>query len=255
MERFRAGLPSRVRARTPRAVRAWWASRRDARRPARRSVGNAVEVRRLPSRARTVLLTFDAGADAGSTSEILELLAAEGIPAGFGLTRRWAEEYPDLVRRIAADGHTIINHSDDHPSFTGYSTGEAPLDTAERVAQLERTDAVLRDLTGTGTRPWFRPPFGDLDASVLDDVGRAGWNRAVLWTLDSLGWKGLSASEITARCLDAAEPGAIYLFHVGSQSADGAALPAIVAGLRAAGYRFDAVVAVDPDRPHPQRNR
>jgi peptidoglycan/xylan/chitin deacetylase (PgdA/CDA1 family) len=111
----------------------------------------------------------------------------------------------------------------------------------ERLDQLARTDAVLTRVTGHSTQPWFRPPYGDYDASVNRDVAAAGYRYNVLWTVDSLGWQGLSPAAISARCLQRAEPGAIYLFHVGAASQDAAALPAIIAGLREQGYAFGTV--------------
>ncbi len=205
--------------------------------------GPAVQIRRGNPNRMDVALTFDAGSDAGSTTAILNTLAAAGIRASFGLTGAWAAAHPDLVRRIVADGHQVLNHSYDHPSFTGYSTGKAPLDRAQRIDQLARTEAVLGPLGATG-RPWFRPPYGDTDASVEADVGAAGYGYEVMWTIDSLGWKGIPVDQIVARCVDGAVPGAILLLHVGSGSADGAALPAIIDGLRARGYGFTTVAGV-----------
>ena len=183
--------------------------------------GPAVQVRRGNPDRRTVALTFDAGSDVGSAVTILDTLAARGIHASFGMTGAWAEAHPDLVRRIVADGHQLLNHSYDHPSFTGASTGRAPLSAAERADQLLRTEALLATL-GATTRPWFRPPYGDTNASVDADIGAVGFHYDVLWTVDSLGWKGIPVDQIVARSLQGAVPGAILLFHVGSGSADGA---------------------------------
>jgi peptidoglycan/xylan/chitin deacetylase (PgdA/CDA1 family) len=86
--------------------------------------------------------------------------------------------------------------------------------------------------------PWFRPPYGDLDTSVLRDAGGAGYRWALMWTVDSLGWKGLSVPAITERCAKGAVNGAIFLFHVGSASLDGAALPGLIARFRRGGWRL-----------------
>ena len=59
-----------------------------------------------------------------------------------------------------------------------------------------------------------------------------------MWTVDSLGWKGLAPSDVVTRCLERAEPGAILMFHVGSASTDAAALPDIIDGLADDGYAF-----------------
>ena len=195
---------------------------------------------------RTVALTFDAGADVGFASEILDVLERSGIRATFGITGRWAESHPDLVRRMASAGHLVMNHSYEHRSFTGISARPAVLSPAERRNDVERTDEVISNLTGRTTRPWFRPPYGDYDASVNIAVGSLGYRYNVLWTVDSLGWQGLSPSAIIRRCLDGAVPGAILLFHVGSQSHDAAALPDIIAGLRRAGYDLGTVADLIP---------
>jgi len=208
--------------------------------------GAALVVRRGDASRMVVALTFDAGADAGYTSQILDTLSANGIVAGFGMTGRWAEQYPQLLGRIVDEGHELINHSYDHQSFTGYSTDSEPLSQAGRWAQLDRTEAIVQQLTGATTLPYFRPPYGDYDASVNADVGARGYRYNVMWTVDSLGWNGLSADEIVARCLSLAEPGAVYIFHVGSQSQDGPALQRVIDGLRAAGYTFVPLSAFAP---------
>ncbi|HXK33764.1 MAG TPA: polysaccharide deacetylase family protein, partial [Dehalococcoidia bacterium] len=119
-----------------------------------------------------------------------------------------------------------------------FSTDTPPLAYEERALELARTERTVYRLTGRSTLPYFRPPFGDLDDSVLADVGREGYAYAVMWTVDTLGWDGLAAPAIVARGLALAEPGAIFIMHVGSASQDAAALPDLVAGLRAAGYGF-----------------
>jgi peptidoglycan/xylan/chitin deacetylase (PgdA/CDA1 family) len=185
-----------------------------------------------------IAFTFDAGSDAGYTAQILDTLAANGVFATFGMTGRFAETYPDLVRRMVHEGHTLINHTYDHASFTGNSTGAAALTRDERFTELDQTESIIRNLTGATTYPYFRPPYGDYDQSVLDDVGARGYAYTVMWTLDSRGWMGIPAPAITQRCLDSAEPGAIYIFHVGSASQDGPALQGIIDGLRAKGYEI-----------------
>lgn len=206
----------------------------------------ALEIVRGDPGRNVVALTFDAGADAGYTLEILDTLRAEGIKAGFGITGVWAEENPSLVAAIAAGGHLLMNHSYDHPSFTGLSTGMAPLTREERIDQLQRADAVIRAAAGVTSRPYFRAPFGDTDISVLCDIADAGYLYAVRWTVDTLGWNGASAEAIVQRAVANAQPGAVYIMHVGSESADGVALPQLIAALRAEGYSFGTVAEILP---------
>jgi peptidoglycan/xylan/chitin deacetylase (PgdA/CDA1 family) len=190
---------------------------------------------------RVVALTFDAGSDAGHTASILAELRREGVRASFSVTGLWAEQHPDLLNAIAADGHLLMNHTYDHASFTGLSTGEAPLTAAQRGLELSRTETTVYHLAGRTTRPYFRPPYGDLDAGVQQDAADDGYGVIVMWTVDSLGWRGATADAIVERCLDQTEPGAIFVMHVGSESADGDALPRVIEGLRAAGYSFATI--------------
>lgn len=190
-----------------------------------------------------IALTFDAGADRGYTGEILDILADEGIRASFGMTGVWAEDNPDLVVRMHQEGHHLINHSWDHPHFPEITTGK-------RLDQLRRTDDIVFSLTGVHTRPYFRPPFGEYDASVLADLAAEGYTTMVMWTVDTLGWNGYSADQITQRVLVGAAPGAIMLMHVGAASEDAAALPVMIDELRARGYGF-ATVAELAGAPSP----
>jgi peptidoglycan/xylan/chitin deacetylase (PgdA/CDA1 family) len=193
---------------------------------------------------RVVALTFDAGADPGFTAQILDTLGARRVRATFGITGQWAEQNSDLVRRMAAEGYQVINHTWDHSSFTGRSSGAGPLNEGQRLDQIRRTDDLIQQLTGQTTRPWFRPPYGDYDDSVNAVLGTAGYRYNAMWTVDSLGWMRVPTDDIVQRCLGRAVPGAIYLFHVGSQSQDAAALPAIIGGLEQAGYSFGTLTEV-----------
>jgi peptidoglycan-N-acetylglucosamine deacetylase len=205
------------------------------------SAGPATVVYHGDMSRRMVALTFDAGADPGYTGEILDTLRREGVRATFGMTGLWAERNRDLLLAITADGHALINHSYDHASFTGLSTEKPPLTAEERAFEMSRTETTVYHLSGRTTRPYFRPPFGDIDAGVQRDVGAAGYSTIVMWTVDSQGWNHASADQIVARCIAQASPGAIYVMHVGAESEDAAALPRVIEGLRAAGYAFGTI--------------
>lgn len=191
----------------------------------------ALVIDRGTSGRHEVALTFDAGSDVGFAEAILDYLDAEGIRVSFGMTGSWAEDNPALVARMADAGHVLMNHTASHPHMTAISSDD-------RLAELASADATVSAITGRSMQPYFRPPFGEYDASVLADIARAGYTYSVMWTVDSLGWKGLDPDDVTQRCLDRAVDGAILMFHVGSASTDFEALPDIVAGLRADGYSF-----------------
>ncbi len=187
-----------------------------------------------------VALTFDAGDDRGFTEEILDTLEEYGVLATFGVTGNWVDNNPDLVARILAGGHQIINHTWSHESFTGASDASAGITTfSDREAELESTNGVIMAAgDGYDTRPYWRPPFGDYDQSVLEDTATIGYNLMIMWSCDSLGWDGLTADEINERCTDTAEAGDIILMHVGAASQDAAALPVMIETLLAAGFEL-----------------
>jgi len=187
-----------------------------------------------------VALTFDAGDDRGFTEEILDILLENGVVATFGVTGNWVDNNPDLVARMVAEGHQVINHTWSHNSLTGFSDdSEGITGFGDREAELESTNGVVMAATGGyDTRPYWRPPFGDYDDSVLEDAAAIGYDLMIMWSCDSLGWNGLSAAEINERCTDTAEAGSIILMHVGESSQDAAALPEMIEKLRANGFDF-----------------
>ena len=204
----------------------------------------AVVIAKGTTNQRVVALTFDAGSDPGFTTQILDELAARHVTATFGITGLWAQANPGLVRRIAAAGNQIVNHSWDHRSFTGVSTNTTPL-TSDQIAQeLTRTDNLIRQLTGHGTAGWFRPPYGDRNSAVDAAAGAAGYRWELMWTVDTLGWKGVAPDTVVQRALAYLAPGEIILMHVGSASTDAAALPALLTALQARGYGFVTVSAL-----------
>lgn len=198
------------------------------------SAADVWNLRQFETDERVMVLTFDAGADVGYTVEILDLLAAEGIHASFGMTGPWAENNPDLIQRIVDEGHHLINHTWSHPHMP-------QLTSEERVDEILSLETLLRDMAGVELTPYFRPPFGEYDDATLTDLASHGYTINVMWTIDTLGWNGLTAAEINARVMDGAAPGAIVLMHVGSQSQDAVALPNMISQLREQGYSFATV--------------
>ncbi|HLJ68179.1 MAG TPA: polysaccharide deacetylase family protein [Chloroflexota bacterium] len=187
--------------------------------------------------SHVVALTFDAGADRGYAARILQILERNHIHATFGMTGVWAKANGDLVRRMIRDGDVLVNHTYDHRSFTGYSTKTAALTRQQRTWEITQADRVIRSEVGRNAKPYFRPPYGDYDQATLTLLLSLGYRYMVMWTVDSLGWEGLSAPAIIQRCMSLLRPGAIYLMHVGIQSQDAAALPSFLTALKRAGYR------------------
>lgn len=201
--------------------------------------GSLLTVARGPSERLEVALTFDAGADTGYAADILDLLQAYGIKATFGMTGVWAEQHPDLVRRIVNEGHQLMNHTYDHPSFTGASTGAEPQTYDSMLSQLNRTEQIVWDIAGYEMKPYVRPPYGDIGPMTSGFLVDAGYYVNVMWTCDSYGWKGWDAAEIVPHCTTDIGPGEIILLHVGASApGDFESLPGMIDVFSQAGYSF-----------------
>jgi len=197
----------------------------------------ALQLRKGTNGRKVVALTFDAGSDAGFASQILDTLKAENTKASFGMTGKWAEQNPEVFRRIVADGHHLVNHTYSHKSWTGFSSSTALLNREARVAELDKAEQVFKSLAGVTAKPWFRPPYGDVDNETDKLLGQMGYKYDALWTVDSLGWMGKTPAQIVENCRKGFVPGGILLFHVGSQSQDANALVQIIKEIRAAGLQ------------------
>ncbi|MFN8664287.1 MAG: polysaccharide deacetylase family protein [Thermomicrobiales bacterium] len=189
-----------------------------------------------------VALTFDAGADTGYAPQILDYLQNEGIKATFGMTGQWAEANPELVQRMVNEGHQLINHTWDHASLTGANTGMPPMTPEEVTQELASTEDLVRNLTGYEMRPYFRPPYGDYDATSLGHLYENGYYLTIWWTCDSHGWAGWGSQEIIDYCTTNLAEDEILLLHVGAAAAgDFEALPGLIQFFRDNGYSFVTV--------------
>jgi peptidoglycan/xylan/chitin deacetylase (PgdA/CDA1 family) len=198
-------------------------------------------VTKVKARDKAVALTFDDGPNPDATPLILDALRDRGVKATFFILGRHAEQWPDLVRRVANEGHTIGNHGWHH-----------------RKLHFKSPEYVRRDLEmGTtaivdacGVRPTlFRAPHG-FRSPWVTAIARSLGQRTVGWSLGVWDSALPGADVIVQRTVEGARPGSILLLHDGDgydprgdrmQTAQ--AVPEIVDRLLAEGYRFDPLVA------------
>lgn len=185
--------------------------------------------------SKVVALTFDDGADGTNINKILSILSTHKVKATFFLTGSGAEHHPQGIKNIAAAGHQLANHSYSHPDFR-------TLTAAQMKSQLDRTETIIKNLTGKTTKPIFRAPFGSVNAAVLSGVGAAGYGYTLQWNIDTIDWRGDSATTITNKVVNNIVPGSIVLMHTGAgASGTPTALPNIITQLKAKGYSFVTV--------------
>ena len=180
-----------------------------------------------------IAITFDDGPDPVLTPRLLDLLKERGIHATFFLVGRNAAAFPDVVRRIVAEGHEVGNHSWSHPLFT-----QLGKDSVE--SQLRRThDAILK---ACGTAPLlYRPPYGAVGVSQRARIEKTFGYPAILWDVDPQDWKTpRTAQKVYDRIHSQTHPGSIILCH-DIHEPTVAAMPATLDDLTARGYRFATV--------------
>lgn len=192
---------------------------------------------------KQIALTFDAGGENDGANNLISFLRGEHVAATFFVTGEFVRSNPDILKEIADAGLAIHNHSWSHPEFT-------KLDDRKMEAELGKTDEIVKQVTGNGTRPYWRPPYGDRDRRVLKAASAAGF-QSIYWTLDSLDSFGerKSAEFIVKRILEPPKhrdpdrflDGAIILMHVGEPGTV-EAVPELVRGLRDRGF---SLVTVD----------
>jgi peptidoglycan/xylan/chitin deacetylase (PgdA/CDA1 family) len=162
------------------------------------------------------------------------------LRASFGITGEWARAYPELVQRMVEEGHMLFNHSESHKSWTGVSSGLAPLSEDQRLDELIGADIAVDESTGYTLAPFWRPPYGDYDAEGQELLAEYGYDYTLYWTCDTLAWTGTTPEEIAEKCGPDGEgggPGAVILMHV-AQEADYLSLEGLVAAYEAEGYTF-----------------
>ena len=174
-------------------------------------------------------LTFDDGPHPELTPRLLDILSKEQAKAAFFLVGHQAERYPEIVKRIEAEGHTVGHHSFSHLDPTSTSTSGL-------LRDLRRSSQVLQEILGHSIR-LYRPPLGKLRAIDFPMVW-ALRQTIVLWNVDPKDYVQTSAMQVidwfAARSL---RGGDIVLMHDRLPHTV-EAVPAIMAGARLLGLQF-----------------
>ncbi|GAA0237141.1 polysaccharide deacetylase family protein [Cryptosporangium japonicum] len=155
-----------------------------------------------------VALTFDDGPDPTWTPQVLSLLRKYHVKATFCLIGVNVKAHPDLVRKIAADGHTLCNHTMRH-DLQLKSKSRAAID-----ADLRATSKLITRASG-GVKPtYFRAPGGNW-SGVIVSVARQQGMASLGWAVDPRDWAKPPSSTIVSRVRAGMAPGVIVLMHDG----------------------------------------
>lgn len=178
-----------------------------------------------------VALTFDDGPTAGVTARLLDGLRERFVPATFFLCGYRMDRCPELLRRMADEGHELGIHGQTHRYLH-----DCPAETVRQ--ELTATADRIADLCGV--RPTlFRPPGGLTGGAVKPTAAELGLS-IILWSVDPQDWATHDSGTVVQRILSTVKDGDIILLHDLSDSSVAAAMT-VIDTLEAEGYRFCTV--------------
>jgi peptidoglycan-N-acetylglucosamine deacetylase len=198
-------------------------------------------IRRLPTGERAVALTFDDGPNPHATPAILDALSSRGVKAAFFVLGQHAERWPDLVRRVATEGHQVGNHGYYHRKLHFKPPRYVKADLGLGTHAIESA--------GGGKPALFRAPHG-FRSPWVTSIAKSMGQRTVGWSLGVWDSAMPGVEAIAHRTVTGAKPGSILLLHdgdgydpLGDRMQTARALPLIIDRLRDQGYRFDLLPA------------
>ncbi|MBC8079862.1 MAG: delta-lactam-biosynthetic de-N-acetylase [Gorillibacterium sp.] len=184
---------------------------------------------------KEIYLTFDNGYENGYTPQIMDVLKEKKVPAIFFLTGHYVKDQPELVKRMAAEGHLIGNHSWSHPDMT-------TLPAQRMKEELDMVKKAVAALTGEQKMVYTRPPRGIFDEKVLAENAACGYTN-VLWSIAYKDWdtnEQKGADFAYSKVMNQLHPGAVILLHAVSKD-NKEAMARIIDGARAQGYEFKSL--------------
>ena len=184
----------------------------------------------------TIYLTFDAGYENGCTPAILDALAKHDAPACFFVVGNFIDTAPDLVKRMAAEGHIVGNHTLHHPDMSAIADADA------FAAELNGLADKYTALTGEPMKKFYRPPQGKFSEENLKQAQALGYTT-VFWSLAYVDWytdNQPTDEQAYYKLLPRIHNGAIVLLHSTSET-NARILDDLLTKWEDAGYRFGSL--------------
>ena len=220
------------------------------------STGSAQTFRTIPNAGPEVALTFDMGGRMTPAVDIMNFLVANQVCATIFATGVMAQT-PEggqvmAIIRAHPELFEIANHTMYHCDLAtggGGSPRTAPCTGTFSTARIQRemtdADAILRAATGQSPKPYWRPPYGSINPTVVNAVASVGYTKTFLWDIDSIDWKPISeggptASQIASKVVTNAVNGSDVLFHLGGYETL-SALRQMVPALRDRGFSLTTI--------------
>ena len=191
-----------------------------------------------------VMLTFDDGPHSTLTPKLLDILKKSKVKATFFVIGSKAVDRPEILRRIANEGHEVASHGWNHVPFT-------KIEREKLHHQLLQTKKLVANLTSS-TISVIRPPFGSTNAQINDFIKERMNMKVILWSIDSKDLEEKDPKVISKKIISKTKPGDVIRCHDGS-AVMLEALPTIIEEFYKAGYEFitlSQVLSFPDDTPH-----
>lgn len=189
---------------------------------------------------KVIYLTFDEGYENGYTEKILDVLKETQVPAAFFVVKPYITQNPEIVKRMADEGHLVCNHSNHHPSMA------TVLDTEKFNKEFTDVEEAYMEVVGSEMPKFFRPPMGKYSVNSLKKTKDLGyktifWSFAYKdWIIDNQPSEEMAIKKIT----NGVHPGCIMLLHAVSKTNTNV-LKTVIEQIKADGYEFKSLEELD----------
>ena len=184
---------------------------------------------------KVIYLTFDVGYENGNVAKTLDILKEEGVQASFFILENVINKNPDLILRMADEGHNVCNHTSSHKNLTNASKDEF-------ISELNNLSQKYKELTGKEMTKCFRPPEGTFNTEMLNRASELGY-KTVFWSFAYADWDNkaqMSERAAMKKILDNIHNGEIMLLHP-TGATNVKILKAVIRELKSQGYHFATV--------------
>lgn len=198
--------------------------------------GAVIAAANISPSQKAIALTFDDGPWPESTAKVLDILKENNIKATFFVIGQNVKHYPELVKRVVAEGHAVGNHTWHH--WYHYMNPQTA------AYEIDHTTDLIYQTTGVKTN-LFRPPGGMMHNGLVSYAKNSKY-AIIMWSSDSIDYSRPAVSKLINNVFRQAKPGGIVLMHDGggNRSQTVQALPEIIAKFRSQGYSFVTVPEV-----------
>lgn len=176
-------------------------------------------------------LTFDDGGSPQVVRSVMTTMEKHGVRGTFFPTGDFIEKNPELIKEIINRGHEVGNHSYSHTDFRKISRDRM-------IREIRLSAEAFKKATGEDMKPYFRPPYGSYNSTVLNAASEAGFNYTVMWSIDTNDWRKISADSIRRHVVSNAGNGRIVLMHTLPGLNTAASLDSMITDLKSMGYEL-----------------